>query len=302
MEYLNLRTMEKVTGLRPVTPEPEVSKLLDSTVQKPEYTMSQEHNVDAPENVILQTKNYEIFKFDPLNRAIRQDKVDHLRESIQTKNLLHLFPIVVTRSYVVIDGQHRLKVAETLDIPIYYIVSSQMVIEDAARVSANTDGWNAHDYLVHWCRLGLPDYLAIRDFWETKKWLSLSRAMSLCYRGQLGSDRKISLLGMFQDGMYKANNMEQAERVCTMALNFSSWVPFWRESHFLSALRNLDSNTDYDHARMMLKMQNQSSKLVKCTSAADYISVINTIYNFRVTDDKKVLLTKIHHQSAKWRD
>lgn len=265
--------------------------------------MSQETGSAVHENVILQTKNYGMFKFDPLNRPVRQDKLDRLHDSIQAKNLLHLFPIVVTHGFVVIDGQHRLKVAETIGIPIYYIVSRQMVIEDAALVSANTDGWNSQDYLGHWCRLGLPDYLELRDFWDTKKWLSLSRAMALCHKGVQGrAPQNRSLFHEFIDGRYKANNLAQADRVCTMALNFKSWVTFWKESPFLSALRNLDSNTDYDHARMMSKMQTQSIKLVRCSNATDYITVMSAIYNYRVTEANKVTLAKINNASPKFRD
>lgn len=301
--YLNLRTMEKSAGLPPADSTRNNDIQTTTDVPKGSYQMSQDNGFLVPENVILQTTNYSIFKFDPLNRAIRPDKVDRLYDAIQTKNLLHLFPIVVTREFVVVDGQHRLKVAEALDTPIYYIVSSQMRIQDAASVSANTDGWSSEDYLDHWCKIGLPDYLALRRFLDDKKWLNLSTAKQLCFKGDKQSRAQTGAIhGEFVGGTYKANNLEQAERVCTMALNFKTWVSFWKEAPFMSALRNLDSNTNYDHAHMMQKMQYQSVKLVKCATAADYIAVMNTIYNYGVPEAKRVHLTKISYRHPCWRD
>lgn len=266
--------------------------------------MSQDSVSPSPENVILQTKNYGMFKFDPLNRAIRQDKLDRLYTAVEVKNLLHLFPIVVTRDFVIVDGQHRCKVAEALDTPIYYIVSSQMRIEDAARVNNNTDSWKQADYLQHWCGLGLPDYLRLKEFWEQRQWMTPATAVSLCHTGS----NTTGLMGekppnrLFADGEYIANNLDGAERIATMVCGFKTWVAFWKDRPFISAIRNLDSNVDYDHARMMQKMQYQSSKLVRCASAEDYIAVLNTIYNYKVPDDRKVLLKKIGSSSSKWRD
>src|SRR5690606_27164974 len=135
MMFLNPRTMEKPEGRNPSDLSPAATKPQESIVQEQGYNMSQDSEFSVPENVILQTTNYGMFKFDPLNRAIRQDKLDRLYDAVQTKNLLHLFPIVVSRNFVVMDGQHRLKTAEAHGVPIYYIVSNQMRIEDAAFVN-----------------------------------------------------------------------------------------------------------------------------------------------------------------------
>lgn len=298
--YLNLRTMEKSAGLAPAdsTRNNDVQTTTDAS--KGSYQMSQENGLPISENVILQTTNYNMFKFDPLNRVIRQDKLDRLYDAVTTKNLLHLFPIVVSREMVVIDGQHRLKVAESLNVPIYYIVSNQMRVEDAAFVNTNTNQWRKEDYLHHFCEMGLPEYLTLRQFWESHSWMTLSTAAGLCYTGDTSKEGS-NLARAFEKGEYAANNLEGAERICTMAMNFKSWVSFWKDKPFLSALRNLDSNIDYDHARMMQKMQYQSSRLVRCATAEDYIKVMNTIYNFKVPDDKKVLLTKIGSSSKKYR-
>jgi len=290
MEYLNVRTMEKSKGLQPSDLMPQTARPL-FTVQDQGYTMSQDSDISVPENVILQTTNYSMFKLDPLNRAIRQDKLDRLYDAVQAKNLLHLFPIVTTRALVVIDGQHRLKTAESLGVPIYYIVSSQMKIEDAAFVNTNTDNWRSVDYLDHWCKVGLPDYIWFRDFWEANSFMSFSSVLNvLAYGGNSydGAGRSANLTRLFTHGQFKVANIAFATKVARMARDFSQWIRFWKESTFIRALTNLAANENYDHARMMMKMEYLSVRLVKCADAKGYLQVIEEIYNHKVSASNKV--------------
>lgn len=70
---------------------------------------------------IFKTKDYSIFKFADFNRKIHEGNVKKLLELNKVENNLHLFPIVVDKKFVVIDGQHRLEVCKRLGSPVYYI-------------------------------------------------------------------------------------------------------------------------------------------------------------------------------------
>lgn len=251
--------------------------------------MSQDSDIPVPENVILQTTNYGMFKFDKLNRAIRPDKLDRLHDSVQAKNLLHLFPIVVTRDYIVVDGQHRLKVAEALGTPIYYIVSSQMRIEDAARVNANVTTWKSVDYLEHWCKAGVDDYLWFKEFWTAHSFLTFSTALRLFTVGNpMLSFRDVSPAYVFNNGGLKAGNLAFANTVANMARDFGRWVSFWKEFKFIVALIHLAENPEYDHHRMLQKMEYLSARLVKCGDIRDYMKVFEQLYNHKATASNRV--------------
>lgn len=296
--HLNVRTMKVSEGRNPSDTKTVTTKSPDSTVQKPGYTMSQDSDFAMPlptsvgeENVILRTMDYGMFKFDPLNRAIRQDKLDRLYDAVREKNLLHLFPIVVGQDRTVIDGQHRLKVAEALDVYIYYIVSAQMQIEDAAMVNANVSTWRGVDYLDYWGNKGLPDYLQFREFWAEHPFLTFSLALKmLSYGGNnySGMGSSSSLTFIFNKGYFRIADISLARRVAKMAESFAPWVPFWKETNFVSALLNLAVNPVYDHARMMQKMGYLSVRLVKCADVRGYIQVIEGIYNHKASDGSKV--------------
>ena len=292
MSYLNLRTMEKTEGRNPSVSEPAINGAKDDAMNTStiEYTTSQEHEFSLPENVILQTKNYSMFKLDSLNRVIRQDKVDRLYDAVQEKNLLHLFPIIVNRQFVVMDGQHRLKVAEALDTPIYYIVSSQMRIEDAARANQNVTTWRSIDYLEHWCKLGLPDYIRFKEFMAANQFLTFTEVRKLLAHGgqSAAKDETEGLARIFNDGRFHINDISHATAVAGMARDFSEWVRFWKESTFVNSLSILATNPDYDHGRMLAKMEYLSTRLVKCADTRSYIAVLEELYNHKVMAANRV--------------
>jgi ParB-like nuclease family protein len=78
-------------------------------------------------STIHKTTNYSQFQFYKRNRRIA---CELMIESIKKKNMLKEHPIIVDKNMFVIDGQHRLKAAEHLKTPIYYIISENLGEED----------------------------------------------------------------------------------------------------------------------------------------------------------------------------
>ena len=74
----------------------------------------------------MQTTDYKKFKIIQGNRALREFHVEYLKKSIMKDNLLYLNPILVNSDYYVFDGQHRLKVAEDLNLPIFYTINANL--------------------------------------------------------------------------------------------------------------------------------------------------------------------------------
>jgi hypothetical protein len=258
------------------------------------------HNGQA-DVVAKGTTNYAMFKFSHLNRRIDPNKLEKLYNSVVTKNLLREFPILVDEQFCVIDGQHRLKVAESLGVPVYYIVSKRVTIEDVVMTTANVTKWSNENYLDRWCAEGYQDYIDLRYFWQKykmvkgKKFLSLGQSMHLCHYGDL------PLMNQdFQYGRYKCNDMDFAEKVARMVMDFSEYITFWNDKIFLFAVSNLAGNAVYDHARMMRKMAYMSTKLVKCPDMQSYMDVFTYLYNYQQRGEP-VALRKLGSSDPLWR-
>lgn len=249
--------------------------------------------------VVQMTGNYKKFKIDGRNRPIDPRHLMELHDAIEHRNNLREYPIVVDSEMRVLDGQHRLKAAESLNVPIYYIVSDRMSIADVANANSHQKGWRTEDYLHFHCAANKIEYLKLKRFWERHTFMGLSTALRLCHFGEHRGGRGI--LQKFADGEYLANDIPQAEKIAQACLDFSRYVSFFNSKTFVTAVSNMMSDCEYDHARMMQKMEYLSAKLVKCPDAALYIACFNEIYNYRVRPGKEVLLKKRSYQDVRYR-
>jgi hypothetical protein len=75
---------------------------------------------DSP--VVHKSHNYNQFKKIDWNRSVCQQNLQRLIKENREKFQLHRFPILVTKDFKIVDGQHRYEVAKELGSPVYYIM------------------------------------------------------------------------------------------------------------------------------------------------------------------------------------
>jgi len=86
--------------------------------------------------MIRKTTNYEIFTFREDNREkIDKKHLARLVESIKSRNLLELRPIMVNEKLEIVDGQHRLLAAKQLGYEIYYQKEENLDCADIVRMN-----------------------------------------------------------------------------------------------------------------------------------------------------------------------
>lgn len=253
---------------------------------------------------LFSTRNYNDFIISPHNRAIDPNHVEYLYDRIRQKNLLLGYPMIVSSNMTVIDGQHRLKAAEALGVPIYYVVADEATLDDIALTNAATKKWTNEDYLHKWIAAGKSDYAILKSFWDQNKqfrgrpFLSLSISMRLTHFGtDSGIKRK------FQEGDYSCNDLPNANRVVRAVIDYAGFpsVTFYSHTVFVRAVANLINNPNYDHNVMMHRLKNQSTRLVQCVSVEEYIRLINDIYNYNATSKTRAYLEYINPTKSYYR-
>lgn len=255
----------------------------------PVYNGGQVHNFRS-------TCNYSQFKSTKENRPVDQDHLMRLYDAVSEKNLLAEFPILVDKNMNVIDGQHRLKIAESLGIPIYYIVSDRITVDDISETNANTLRWRLSDYMDRWLASGKMEYVVLDRFMKKYPFFTLKEALSLCHFGDRhGLDRK------FRNGEYRCNDVPYATKVAQALLDFSKFFLHYHDKSFINAVANLIGNRNYNHQIMMARLEYQSTKLVRCADMDSYIELLNEIYNYRSSQKNRVTLRKLTAGEIDWR-
>lgn len=239
---------------------------------------------------VQSTTFYERFKFVLANRPIVQNKLNKMIEAIKHKNFLPYFPIVVSPKFEVLEGQHRLKAAEYLRLPIYYMISDEMKVEDVADINEVQDAWKTSDHLNFQCEQGNEHYLTLRAFME--KWPYIPIRVAINLTASRSGNANDAVTAVFKRGEYVCNSLDFAEEVAAAVFDFSEWFKYFRQQSFIFAIAKCTRNPEYDHKRMMQKMKYLSVRLVRCSRMEEYLQILEDIYNHKVTAANRVWLTK----------
>lgn len=265
--------------------------------QDRQYRTTATQGRDGVATAIYSTTNYRQFLFDKTNRPIDQAKLVRLYDAVVAKNLLADNPILVALDFTVLDGQHRLKVAESLQVPIYYQFSSDTTMDDVATLNGRRTPWKLTDYLHFWCEREKEDYIVLRDFMRRYDWLIPHMALELCYYGD-----KIDLKANFAAGQYRCNNVDFATKVVHALLDFrATGFEYWKTRVFAYSVANLLANSDYDHSRMMAKLKYNPKALRPAVTMDDYYKVFDEIYNYKTREDNRIPLRRINSSSKNYR-
>jgi hypothetical protein len=103
---------------------------------------------------VRSTKNYDLFKYLPENRAIHKSHVKKLEDSITQQNLLSVNPIVLDKNMFILDGQHRLEACKNMDIPVFYTVLSEDCDHTSLFLLQQSKLWTMKEFVDFYVKTG----------------------------------------------------------------------------------------------------------------------------------------------------
>ena len=94
-------------------------------------------------------------------------------------------------------------------------------------------------------------------------------------------------MASFKEGHFKIErSITDANNIIEMITDFGSHFKYYKARSFvLAMLRIITRVENYNHKRMMAKMEYLSEKLVKCPDATTYVLLLEKLYNFNSTGD-----------------
>jgi hypothetical protein len=231
---------------------------------------------------IQSTTDYEQFKFLEKNRPIYPK---YLIESIKEKNMLKSFPIIVDKNMNIIDGQHRLKAAQYLGIPIFYTISEDLTENDMGRCQVQKC-WTMPDYLRFY--QDLPVYKFVSEIMDKFKY-PIHFIIDCCDTSKGGY--KLFRLGKFKikethEIMFqKFQNFHELKELIFFYMKNSNDKRKYLPCTFLKGLWNFTRSENYDHEIMMKAVKNYPSNVISITqfNSAPLIQecLKERVYNFK---------------------
>ncbi len=236
--------------------------------------------------MILSTMDYDIFKKHEANRTTDKNNLKKLVTSLSKRNLLALRPILVNKEMEIIDGQHRLLAAKSLQIPIFYQIQDDSETNDIITLNANQRRWIMTDYLNYFVHQNLEEYIKIDNYMKKNK-LSLNTCLTLFNQG--GG----TYFAAFRIGKYKfPENMDTIEERLLQIHAVQSFLhqkligdkKYIYFPTFVKALVGFLNSKEIEFETFMKKIEYKLDWMRHCTRFIDYFDIFRQIYNYKNTN------------------
>lgn len=249
---------------------------------------------------VFKTLEYSQFDFTPENRPISIAHLERLKQSIYENGFIESCPILVVKRndrLVILDGQHRFRACQELKLAVPYMISP----DDGGAsttlrvINAYSRTWKDPDYMHHFLKLGSRDYIELKDFMENHE-LSISVSLGLL-RGlftSIGADAKhlfrTGSLMFSQETVAKAN--KQMEPVNEIRNLHPKLGVLRKHPAFIRALFILTRSRHYEHDRFIRNLSANLGICVWCTSVANYLTLLEGIYNYKRKEGTRIRLSR----------
>ena len=183
----------------------------------------------------------------------------------------------------IFEGQHRYIACREMGLPIYYIIVEGLTLEDAISINTVSKKWSAEDYFQHHLALGKPEYIRLKKFMD-ETGLSLHNARTFLDNISAKGTKQQST---FYNGDFVIEDYDRSMEMFKKHMDYSACPAFNKAACKLAILKIMN-HPQYDHERMVLKLEQLAYKITNRVSTTDYLVAFSDIYNYNASKDKKV--------------
>lgn len=283
-----LKSMEPV---RDEFAQPQLWSNLD--LSSDEMNLATSYQEDSPCIMVYKTYDYDKFKFILGNRIVKQQKVEMLISAMLVEDAK--IPILVTKDFEVIDGQHRLKARMALGLPVYYMITeapanAQSII-NSTRVQ--TPFSPATIVTLH-AEAGNENYLILQKFMD-KYNLTATTAVNIL-SGKNSSLNSTQVGTPFHDGEFVPVNITESEKLMDFiddVYKSSGKSPIVKHKNFMVALRAALKIEGFKKETFLKNVKSRPDKLDARATARQYRDIIHEVYNYKLQEKDKLNLRAI---------
>lgn len=247
---------------------------------------------------IQATKNYRLFGRSAENRPLDLKKHKRLLESMKKYGFIPSYPIIVYRgtdgNLILKDGQHRLAIAETLGLTVYW--TEEAIDFDVAEINSTPKGWQLRDYAQKHQANGLKVYQEGLDFADH---YGLKIGVAFALLG--GVTGYTAIARPFIEGRFKIKDRPWAEQVAGIYKPLADMKAALNNSRFLEACMAVCRVPEFDKTRLLECAERCRDKLQPYSTRDAYLDMLEEVYNFgrkRLVGLKAAAITAMRSRNA----
>jgi hypothetical protein len=227
----------------------------------------------------MKTTNYSKFLFSKENREIKTKTVVAIKESMLKFGFIPGRPVLVTKEWIIIDGQHRFLAARDLGISVEFEIVEGDFIDKMILLNSTQSNWTLEDYVNSYAHQNVDCYRKLLKFKE-KYELNLSCSIVLLF----GSGVKTSDIRKGEILKISPN----ADRMAEYVLNCNT-ISYNKDQKFVRAIVAV-----YDKLTrpQLIKLKSRLIIVPALSNSTDFVIAFENIINKGKRGDYKVKLTR----------
>lgn len=227
----------------------------------------------------MKTKNYSKFVFSKQNREIKPKTVLSIKESMKKFGFIPGRPVLITKEWIIIDGQHRFLAAKDLGIEVEFEILEGNYLDKMIQLNSTQSNWSLEDYVNSYASQNVDCYRRLLKFQE-KYDLNLSSAITIFFGAGIKS------LNIRNGEVLKIRG--NADQIADFILNCNT-VSYNKDNKFVRAIVSV-----YDKLTksQLNKLKSRLLIVPKLSNSQDFITAFENIINKGKRGDYKVYLNK----------
>jgi len=225
------------------------------------------------------TDNHDSFKFFKYNRAINRANLRAIKKSLQKRG--QIMPVLITKDFKVIDGQHRVVALQELGLAIHYIICYNYIANDVEEVNNVGKNWDIRARVNNLAEHG--DQNCIRLLEVYKEWGKLFSEGTI-------NDAFTRLRGGSSSAIRSKTYVideEFGNEVLSNAFTMSEVAHKAKQNKFIRAIKNVmldNGNFDIN----ILRANAEKRRLNIYNNEGEILDEIIEVYNYYTRDDKRI--------------
>ena len=227
----------------------------------------------------MKTTNYSKFLFSKENREIKTKTVVAIKESMKKFGFIPGRPVLITKEWIIIDGQHRFLAARDLNIAVEFEVLEGDHIDKMIHLNSTQSNWTLEDYVNSYAQQNVDCYRKLLKFKE-KYDLNLSSAITMFFSAGVRSHN-------IKNGEILSIN-PNAEKVAEFISNCDT-IAYNKDNKFVRAIVAV-----YDRLTkcQLNRLKSRLIVIPKLSNSSDFVTAFENIINKGKRGDYKVKLSK----------
>lgn len=213
------------------------------------------------------------------NRPVDKKLVNKLKQSMETYGVLSAVTVYEdTDEYRLVDGQHRWTAASELGLTIPAISISWDAMNAIVEMNTIQVNWTLENFVDFFSVHANPEIKMAYSMLKSKKeeyphltYSSLSKIYGKPNNGEA-----------FKAGKWRLTDVTGGDRIVSYLDDLKKHLSYAYSARFIHAYKDVASHEDYDHVRMMKKLNsNHGVSILTSSNPKNYGAMLTKIYNFK---------------------